>query len=215
MFFSLLTVFIFALAYALKGGSGNFLKNWNEVRNRNAFLNRIMDGRVIGTILVFVFALVAFGDYQYHDALKGLPVYSINLISSSLFAAAWLVGVAPSMGEEHGAVGRIGRAWGPYLAWMPQIKHFDLMGLRLFSYTEGREYGIKKAVQRGIFIGAAMALATGYVPYICFSLLFVPCVFIGQELSFRILKRDGWVISEPIIGAVVYGIPTAMMINAM
>lgn len=192
----IICITFFAISYALKGGSGNLFPWWDNLRHKNKITERIMDGKVISTLLVFAFALLATSVLvSDRGGLYGVPEYSVILIPALLFALGWLVSVAPSMGEEHGAIGRIGKAWGPYID-----KGF------------GRDYGIKKGIQRGVFIGACMALATGYIPFICFSLLFVPAVFIGQQLSWWILKRDGWVLSEPIIGALVYGIPTALWI---
>ncbi|NQZ14311.1 MAG: hypothetical protein HRT94_05760 [Alphaproteobacteria bacterium] len=184
---------IFAIMYAVKGGSGNVLKNWNEVRHRNKVFETLMDGKILSTIMAFVFGLIATADLTLLKNADGVPEYALNVLPAALFALGWLLSVAPSMGEEHGAVGRIGKAWGGYLD-----RGFD------------RDYGIKKAIQRGVFIGAVMALVTGYIPYICFSVFFVPCIFIGQELNYRVLRKEGWTLAEPIIGAVVYGIPSAL-----
>lgn len=174
---NMIWVLVFAVLYAIKGGSGNLIPNWEKVRATNAVTERLMDGKVLSTVLL---ALIMF-------------IPDVTIIEHVLVTIMWLVSVAPSMGEEHGAVGRWKHAWGQYI-----------------DYGFGRMYGVKKAIQRGVFIGACMALATGFTPYICFSLLFVPAIFIGQELSYRILKKDGWTIAEPIIGALVYGIPTAL-----
>ena len=44
------------------------------------------------------------------------------------------------------------------------------------------------------------------------SLLFVPSVFIGQEITYRLTGRDGWALSEPLIGALVFGLGVALWI---
>lgn len=115
---------------------------------------------------------------------------------SVLFTTGWILSVAPSVGEEHGAIGRSDKAWGPYI----ENKDF------------GRSYGIKKALQRGAWIGAMMALFTGYVYFIAFSVFFVPCVFIGQEFSYRVMKREGWLYSEFLVGLFLFGVPTTLFL---
>lgn len=179
----ILSIFVFSVLYALKGGSGKTVfHNWNRVRAKNKILNFILDGKKLGFILAWLFIAAMTGD----------------IVLAFAVAAAWLLSVAPSMGEEHGAIGRWKHSWGDYID---------------YSDSFGRLYGVKKGIQRGVFIGACMALATGYVPFICFSLLFVPCVYVGQEVYYRITKRDSWVWSEPLIGAVVYGIPVALWLQ--
>jgi len=127
-----------------------------------------------------------------------VPEYGLNLLSAFVFGLAWLAAVAPSMGEEHGAIGTSRHGWGDY------VEHAD---------SFGRIYGIKKGTQRGVWMGACMALATGFIPFIAFSLLFVPAVFIGQEIYYRITGNDSWVLSEPLIGAFVFGVPAALMVG--
>lgn len=167
------------IIYAIKGGSGNVLKNWNYVRDKNKILDRVLDGKVLSTFLFFVMSIVLFGFSN--------PVLIIPL------TIAWLVSVAPSMGEEHGSIGDYKEGWGKYIE-------------RGFP----RDYGIKKCVQRGLVFGAAFTAATGYIPFLWLSLLFVPSVFIGQCLNRLVLDRRGWTLAEPIIGAFVVGIPLGM-----
>lgn len=204
---------VFAFLYAIKGGSGPYVFEWwNKIRHTNAITERLLDGKVISTIGAFVFALIATADLVTLNGDRGVAEYTVNTEIALKIAAAWLLSVAPSMGEEHGAVGTTQLAWGDYLRWMPDQRRIKIFGKVIFSYLEGREYGVKKAVQRGVWIGALMTLATGYIPFILFSFLFVPCVFAGQELYYRLTKQKGpvsWVLSEPIIGGVVYGLPMA------
>lgn len=188
----------FAALYAIKGGSAPyFYARWNEIRDRNAVYGVVLDGKYLSTTLAFVVALIGTADLVTLMGDRGVAEYAFNFVPALLFAAGWLISVAPSMGEEHGAVG-------------------DLLGpLPAYKKTErGRLYDVKKALQRGVFMGAAMALMTGYVPYICFSLLFIPCVFFGQELNRLILKTPGWTIAEPLIGAVVFGIPSYLFFTS-
>ena len=192
----------FGFLYALKGGSGKTIFPWwAKLRATNAITERLLDGKVISTIGALLFALIASVDTVSIDGgAYGVPEYAVNFLPAIVFAAAWLAAVAPSMGEEHGAIGTTRHGWGEYVD---------------YSQAFGRSYGIKKGLQRGVWMGACMALATGFTPYIAFSLLFVPAVFIGQEIYYRITGNDSWVLSEPLIGLTVFGIPTALWIAAI
>lgn len=196
----LISMAAFAVFYALKGGSGPFFfKNWHYVRDKNKFFDRLLDGKVISTILAFLFIAAFTANLTDLQTAQDPAVYKILLWPSLLFAAGWLLSVAPSMGEEHGAIGTSQGGWGPYIdALRPD-------GRKYF----GRTYGIKKGIQRGIWIGAIMAAFTGYLPFVFWSLAFVPAVFIGQEIWWRWRGSNSWALSEPIIGALCYGIPTA------
>lgn len=191
--------FIFAILFAIKGGSGNIFTNWNHVRQKNKLLNFLLDGKVLSTILVWIV----------------ITAWTADAILAVKIALAWLIAVAPSMGEEHGAIGRIGHAWGPYVQWMPTLERKELFGC-LFTYREGRMYGFKKALQRAVWIGAALTVATGYTPFILFALCcYVPAVFIGQQFNWMIFKSDGWTLAEPLIGLLVIGIPMALYIQGI
>jgi hypothetical protein len=180
--FSFLIIVFFSMMYAVKGGSGNIFKNWDSIRARNEVLDRLLDGKVLSTLLIWsvVTALTA------------------NGWEGAKWAAAWLLAVTPSMGEEHGAIGRLKKSWGPYIN-----KGF------------GRSYGIKKGLQRGVWMGACMAVATGFTPFLWASLLFVPTVFIGQEINWHLYQTNGWRAAEPLIGAVVFGVPAALYFYAL
>lgn len=193
---------VFAALYAIKGGSGyRFFPNWNYVREKNRVYDRLLDGKVITPLLACLFFYIATGDFGH----------------AVLFAGAWLLAVAPSMGEEHGAIGRFDfEELGRHDTLIDKIKHSTtaLGGyLRKDQTHRGRFYDVKKGLQRGVWMGAFMTLATGFIPYICFSFLFVPCVFVGQEIGYRITGKDGWALSELIIGAVLFGLPTAIMLS--
>ncbi len=197
---SVIIIALFALFYALKGGSGKTLFPWWEkFRASNVFTERLLDGKVISTIGVFIFGLFAqLETISINGGAFGVPEYTLDLHGAIFLAVAWLLAVAPSLGEEHGAIGRVGHAWGSYVT-SPNVF--------------GREYGVKKGLQRGVWMGACMALVTGFIPFICTSLLFVPAVFIGQEITFRLTGRDGWALSEPIIGAAVFGLGVALWLS--
>lgn len=213
MFENIIICAFFTLLYAIKGGSGKTLFPWwKKLRETNAFTERLLDGKVISTIGAFLFGLVYTAHMVTPDGgAFGVPEYDLDVMAAAKFALiGWLAAVAPSMGEENGAIGRVGHAWGEYLEWMPKVKDIDFFGQTLFSYSEGRMYGIKKGVQRGVWMGAMMAFALGSTVFIPYSLLYVPCVFIGQELYYRLTGKDSWVLTEPLIGLFVFGLPIAL-----
>ncbi len=182
-----------AIFYAIKGGSMNVFKNWNRLREKNALLNRVLDGKVLSTVLFWVMVVSVTAD---------------GVIATKL-AIAWLISVAVHMGKEHGAIGDHQGAWGPYVEWMPTLERFGP-----FSIREGRDFGIKKGIQRGLVFGAAFALATEDTIFLWWCLAFVPAVFIGQCIHKMIFKQNGWALAEPIIGASVVGVPLAIYVGA-
>lgn len=178
-----LTVLICAVLYAVKGGSGNVFKNWNKVRDKSLILDRLLDGKVLSTLLMGIFCIFATQD----------GVMTIALMT------AWIVAVSPSMGEEHGAIG-------DYKGALP-------MYIERALTQRGRSYDIKKGLQRGVFMGASFAVVTGFTGFIIASLLFVPCVYIGQSLNRILMKVPGWTLAEPLIGGIVIGIPLGIYLG--
>jgi hypothetical protein len=102
-----------------------------------------------------------------------------------IFCVAWLLAVSPSMGEEAGAVGRWGFSWGEYID-----KGF------------GRMYGVQKALQRGAWMGAVFTVAGAATISIPIMAIGFPLAhLIGQEIHWRVHKKDDWKYSEVIVGA--------------
>jgi len=161
------------------------------------------------SILAFAVAYaVKGGQFKVHSGhlLAAALIFAFCLQWGWIYALkvtiAWMIGVYASMGEEAGAIGRWGHGWGEYLKWKPDKVDFKLFGRVLFTYIDGRSYGIKKALQRGCWAGSCFALATENIyciPIITFGFVFGH--FIGQEIYYRIHKRDDWKYSEPIIGS--------------
>lgn len=148
-------------------------------------------------IIIFSLAyLIKGGQFPVTNgkALSALLVFSYlinsttDLTLSLLATAAWLLAIAPSMGEEAGAIGRIGHWWGKY-----KDAGFN------------RSYGVLKGVQRGAWMGAMFSIVMGsaslFVPVLAIG--FVAAHFIGQELYFRLNGRDDWKYSEAILGALI------------
>jgi len=181
------SILVFGVLYAIKGGSGaSVFKNWNEQRDKKKVLDIVLDGKILSTILAFAFTAAVTKDLSLSLAI----------------AAAWLASCAPSMGEEHGAVGDYKGPWGPYMLYTKPDGKLQF----------GQSYGVKKAVQRGILFGAAFTLATGYLPFILASLLFVPAIYVGQCLNRLVLKVPGWTLAEPLIGGLVVGLPIGLFL---
>ena len=175
---TIITIIYFAVLYAIKGGQApKVFTNWGYVRNKSWLFDRLLDGKVLSTILVFLFGFVFIG-----------------WIPAILLSIGWLISIAPSMGEEYGALKNDKNS--PYIA-------------RGF----GRWYGVKKAIQRGIFSGAIMALFTGNIDFIIASLAFAPLAYLSLKFG-KAIDKDGWAISEMAIGAVCYGLPISLMIGS-
>lgn len=191
MFEILMSILLFGFAYAIKGGSGKSLFPWwAKLRAKNVVTERLFDGKVMSTLLVFLYGLFYLNiELTGFSEELGVPVYATYYLPSALLALAWLLSVAPSMGEEHGAVGDHKEWWGPY-----RLKQF------------GRKYGIKKALQRGAWMGFVFILLTPYTMVGWTSLLFVPIIFVGQSMGRLTLKERGWALVEPLIGGLCIGL---------
>lgn len=149
------------------------------------------------SIIVFAIAyLMKGGQFPllYGKIFSGFLVFDylilftgIGLYGSLLFTTAWMLAVTPSMGEEAGSIGRFKYWWGKY---------------RNLGFT--RSYGVKKGLQRGCWMGAMFAIATGSVVSIpIMTLGFVASHYIGQEIFYREFKKDNWVLSEAMIGSLI------------
>lgn len=154
--FVILSILVFALAYAIKGG-------WMGKYTRS--------GKAVSTAIVLLFGIV-FLPWQYALAL----------------AAAWVIGVAPSMGEEAGAVGDYKEGWGDY------VDHPD---------SFGREYGVKKSIQRGLWTTFFMgAVLNSWALALC-GALFPVVYFIGNSACRYFKRSKGWAWSEWLYGGVI------------
>lgn len=175
----------FSVMYAIKGGwLGKFLPV-DEWSRRSLFVDIALEGAYLSGFLIFLFMLIATATMAGQHA-TGVPVYELGPVGLALgVALAWVIGVRVSLGEEAGAVGDYKGGWGPYI-----------------DQGFGRLYGVKKALQRGIFMGALLTLATGYTPFIVAGASFPLVYFIGNSLGLLVLKERGWSLSEPLLGFV-------------
>lgn len=197
-------IIVFSFCYLLKGGQ------FNKYIEK---LPSLIGGKFLSALTIFIFCAAVSSDWVH-----GL-----------IFCAAWALAVAPSMGEEAGAIGRWGHAWGRYIDWMPSLKTYEVPKIfannvaeypdgherYFFSYRSGRSYGILKGVQRGAWMGAVFTVAgatsqfimgqpidiSTVLPIPIMALGFPLAHFIGQEIYYRINKTDDWKYSEAIVGA--------------
>lgn len=162
----MLEVLIFALAYAVKGGWHEKSGAWMCFKDASR-LGWLLSCKALSTALIFAYC--AFW----------LPEHFLTI------PLAWLIGVAPSMGEEAGGVGRWGKAWGPY------IEHFD------------RQFAIKKAVMRGVFTTAFMSVVLSN-PWLLLAGSSFPLVYwLFQSVYWWLHKRDSWAYAEIAYGAII------------
>lgn len=191
MMYTLLTMIVFSAAYAIKGGQLRYVfSGMDKLRTENKVLDRLLDGKILSTFLVIFFLSFVTVNWQVNVGLfqnASLSIFSI--------AVAWLLAIAPSVGEEYGAI--IGN--GPYVDHKADF---------------GRLYGLKKGIQRGMWSGAIMALATGFVPFLWAALAFMPLASVSLTAGRR-WGFDGWAVSEMLIGGVCFGIPMGMYLGSL
>lgn len=75
----------------------------------------------------------------------------------------------------------------------------------------GRDFGIKKAVQRGITDGAAFSLALWNPLMIIAGLFFVPAYWGMSKLKHKLTGTNDWAWAEPVYG-LIFGIFIAILI---
>lgn len=131
--------------------------------------------------------------------LDGKPLSAIGFacLAGPLAGLGWLAGVSPRMGR---AVGNIGGYRGN---WDAEEKPYEGEEARAMAIE-----GWKAGVQRGVFLGACIALATGNVAFIAAGALFPVTAYLGVSLMQFIKKKVDvdWVFHEIILGAVL-GVP--------
>lgn len=126
----------------------------------------------------------------------------VLMVVACLFFFPWYIAVLCglstyifklSMGEEAGAI--INNTRNEYI---------DTLEL-------GREFGIKKAVQRGVMDGAAFSLATWNPLMIFAGLFFVPTYWAMSKLKYKLTNVNDWAWAEPVYG-VIFGLFLAITV---
>lgn len=102
-----------------------------------------------------------------------------------LGALGWWIGNKPSVGEIIGAIGGYKGTW------------------HEFTGEEGKWWGWKEGLKRGVFTGAMIALGLGHVPFILAGALFPVAVWVGVSVvQFYTGKvASSWFLFEIIWGA--------------
>jgi hypothetical protein len=195
---------LFSIAYALKGGQGDdVFRNWHRTKNSHPLFEVLLSAKTSSIVLILIGLSVYSAMFETNLGVGQTALQSVIYIT-----IAWILSIAPSMGEEYGAL--LGKGYpvdendkGMTTIRIPLIN-------KKFSWRKEIEYGVKKAIQRGVWSGACLAVVTDSTLYIWYSLLFVPLAALNLHYAPRIiLDRWGW--SEIAIGAIVYGLPTALI----
>lgn len=200
----IISIFIWSIAFALKGGQGKkFFRNWKD---NNPFSEKLTSTIFLAICLSFITV--------FYEINLGISEYSALSILYTLIA--WWVAIAPSMGEEYGAL--MGRDY-PVDSDDRKINTLRIFGKK-FTWRNEIEYGVKKTFQRGVWMGAAMTCATGYIPFIWWSLLYAPVAALALNYapSFPTIKNrylGPWGLSEFAVGAACFGVPFSMMLAGM
>lgn len=192
MIASIFIAILFTIAYPLKGGQGGAIfTNWKRVRARHVIYDRLLDGKVISTLIVFL-GLSGL-TFLTHANIGNMPNQWMSVV---WITALWLLAVAPSMGEEQAAIYNS-------LTNNPYQRYPD---------DFGRMYGIKKGVQRGVWMGACMTMATGCIWFIPASLAYVPIIWVTHNYGPN-NKLDNWGWGEVFIGAICFGVPMVIHVS--
>lgn len=197
----MLSIPVFAIAYMLKGGWLGKIQGWDDSVKELGLAGKLLSGKLLAGLVVFLFCAAVSGDW----------------IHGVIMTAAWVLAVPPSMGEEAGAIGRLGHWWGDYkdAVYSATFPAHRKAGMPVFD----RSYGVIKGVQRGAWIGAVFTVAGAtYLSLVkgidvmpielVFSIPimtvgFVAAHFIGQEIYYRVHKQDSWAYAEPIVGVLI------------
>ena len=171
----LLCIPLFSVLYALKGGwHARLFPKLLEFMKRNPVADFFLDGTRLSTALC---------------ATALAPLAGVQ--TACIFAVAWLLAVAPSVGEEAGGIGDYKENWGPY------AENFE------------DSYAWKKGLQRGAYAGALLSLASGYTGFILAGLSFPAVYFAGSSVYRYFHGRRSWAYAEPLYGGIM-GIAAAM-----
>jgi hypothetical protein len=125
---------------------------------------------------------------------KVLSSIGFGILAGPLAGLAWLAGVSPKMGR---IVGKIGGYLGN---WDSNEKPYQYGVSRAMAIE-----GWKEGVQRGVFLGACITLATGNLAFIVAGAMFPVTVWLGVSAMQAIKKKVDvdWVFHEILFGAVI------------
>jgi hypothetical protein len=184
------------IRYAVEGFAGIKRDAENNIVGDLNFgqwlVHRFMDGKVLSSIGFGV--LVAVSGAEYRGFVGGGPAYDLAIAAGAIAALGWLAGVAPKMGRIAGDIGGYRGNWDADQKPYPK--------------KEGKAAAIegwKAGLQRGVFMGAMLALTTGNLWFIIAGATFPACVFVGISIQQKITRKTlaDWHWYEVIFGAVI------------
>lgn len=198
----IISALTWALAVATKGGFiGRIFTNWNRFVDKKEaqLIGEVDDVKYYWKVKDYKKAVLQSLTLPYHGFLKWwfdgsiiggtivllwAMVY-LDGVDVFMVMVAWLF-ILVSMGEEIGSVGNYSFWWGKY-----KDRGFP------------RSYGVKKAVQYGVYSGAVLALTLGsWLPWTAGALC--PVVyFIGNSARYKLTGKRSWDWSEPLWGLVI------------
>lgn len=188
----MLSIFSCAILYAVKGGQLGHIKGWNELRRKNSFMYLIMDGKILSSIGFGILAGLIHSEYQ--GIINGGPHYEFPIFTAISCSIFWLIGVSPAMGH-------IVRGIGGYLG------NWDMDLNPYFTKERSKDVAIqnwKTGLQRGVFLGAMLALSMNNTWFIVMGALFPVTAWIGvsiEQLRTNKIPAD-WHWHEILYGAV-------------
>lgn len=199
---AIICALIFAVLYSIKGGWHAPLRHWYARKiglpfdgetpkpetTRQYLIYQITDGKVMSSFLLFL--AVPFLTAEYQGVINSVAQYGFRegwFMLSLLCAGAWALGVSPRIKEECASVG-------------------GYRGHELF-YLD-RMFWVKKAVQRGIFTAAPMAIVLATMiganpaPLLIAGATFPAIYFLGISIyQYRSNTGGiGWGYAEPLYG---------------
>lgn len=186
MIVSLIIGLICAALYSIKGG---WHRKWRIYLEHKAGIEHNADGSVFGDLSIPQYVVHRMLDGKVLSTiLYGLLIWALPVAENPVLCALfWLLAVAPSIGEDVGAVGGYRGGWGPYIE-------------RGF----GRMYGVKKCLQRGVFMGAVLGLPFWDMGFALAGAMLPVIAFIGISIEQRRtgIVNASWHLHEPMIGFV-------------
>lgn len=129
------------------------------------------------------------------------PIMFAILAKNPLAAVGFLAGVAPSIGEELGAIGGVKGYWN-------KDKRDSWFGSGLIMPENQRTWGFASGFLRGLFLGGCLALTTLNPWFILAGASFPVVYFIGVSIEQVIQNKVSvsWYIGELLYGAAL-GLP--------
>lgn len=205
-------IIICAMLYAIKGGQhGTYRRSINEkltgaVYRRqedsswqmvapklsSRIVDRLLDGKILSSIGFGL--LVALHGAEYHGFINGGPSYDLAITAGAVAALGWLAGVAPKMGR---IVGDIGGYRGNWNADQEQYIRSEARAAAINGWKAG--------VQRGVFMGAMLTLATDNLWFIVAGAAYPATVYLGVSIQQKITGKYAadWHWHELLFGAVI------------